>query len=99
MEITPLSSASARSRSDKVVLSGEASAADRPKNLDSSSFVASEGIFPTHITHSERKGAGLGWYDFRDMGFSWGEAVMTPKPPSAGSALTWESEGTPVGCF
>lgn len=37
----------------------------RLKNRQSSSYVASEGTFPAHITHSERLAGGFGWYAFR----------------------------------
>ena len=37
----------------------------RLKNRQSSSWVASEGTFPAHITHSERFAGGLGWYALR----------------------------------
>lgn len=48
--------------------SEEGSEVEELKNFHSSSWVASEGTFPTHITQGDRSGGGLGCHSRRATG-------------------------------
>lgn len=65
------------------------------KNLQSSSWLASEGTLPAHITHSDREAGGLGWYERRPVPRSGSTG------PGGGWRVTLDPEGSDrmgIGC-
>ena len=55
-------------RSPVEIASEEGSAGEELKNFHSSSWVASDGTLPTHITHGDRSGGGFGCHSRRATG-------------------------------
>jgi hypothetical protein len=68
--------------------SEEGSAGEELKNFHSSSWVASDGTFPTHITHGDRSGGGFGCHSLRATGLlPEEEGLLVGLGPELASAL------------